>query len=401
MKARRQGPRGIVIAGAGLAGQRCAETLRRNGYDGSIRMVGDEPAHPYDRPPLSKDVLAGERDAGDLSFRPASWYEDQHVELLLGQRLTALDPAQRRVRTAGSRDLLYRDLLIATGSAPRMLPAAAGFDNVHVLRTVADAERLREALRSAQHLAVVGAGFIGQEVAATARSVGVDVTIIEAATVPLEALLGRELGGWFADLHRDEGVHVLTSTTVSEFRGNGSVEELELSDGRRVQCDAVLIGIGVAPATGWLEGSGLPPGGVAVGPGGQTVLPHVYAAGDAALLLDERLGTHVRSEHWEAAAHSGAEAARGMLGIKPRGAAPSSFWSDQYGLRIQYVGRTTGADEIELDGSPDNRDFAAVFRCAGVPIAALLAGRPQQLPDMRRLVMTGQTTNQRLQEVVG
>ena len=171
-----------------------------------------------------------------------------------------------------------------------MLPAAAGFDNVHLLRTVADAERLREALRSAERLAVVGAGFIGQEVAATARSLGVDVTIVEAAAAPLDALLGGELGGWFADLHREEGVRMLTSTTVSAFRGNGSVEELELSDGRRVQCDAVLIGIGVAPATGWLEGSGLSAGRGPVGPGGRTALPHVYAAGDAALPFDERLG---------------------------------------------------------------------------------------------------------------
>jgi NADPH-dependent 2,4-dienoyl-CoA reductase/sulfur reductase-like enzyme len=394
VSARRQDTQGVVIAGAGLAGQRCAETLRRSGYDGRIRIVGDEPARPYDRPPLSKGVLAGNAHSGGLSFRPASWYEDHQVELLLGRRLTALDPAQRRLRTADGEELLYDDLLVATGSAPRMLPEAAAFDNVHLLRTVADAERLREALRPRARLAVIGAGFIGQEVAATARSMGVDVTIVEAAGAPLEALIGSGLGGWFADLHREEGVRMLMSTTVSAFRGNGSVEELELSDGRRVECDVVVIGIGVAPATGWLEGSGLPAGGVPLGAGGRTALPHVYAAGDAALSFDERLGTHVRSEHWESAAHSGAEAARGMLCMEPRAHVLPSFWSDQYGLRIQYVGRAAGADEIELDGSPGDRDFAAVFRHDGMPVAALLVGRPQELPEMRRLVATRQATRQ-------
>jgi NADPH-dependent 2,4-dienoyl-CoA reductase/sulfur reductase-like enzyme len=385
----RRRSRGVVIAGGGLAAQRCAETLRRSGYDGRIRIACDEPLSPYDRPPLSKGVLAGEIDPGSLSYRHPSWYAEQEIELLLGRRAVALEPSMRLVRTAGGEELLYDDLLIATGSTPRRLPGTEGFDNVHVLRTAAEARALSTALAPGVRLIVVGAGFIGQEVAATARSLGVEVTVVEAAGAPLAAILGEELGGWFADLHRQEGVRMLLSTTVSEFRGRNSVEEIELGDGRRLPCDVVVVGIGVTPATSWLQGSGLPRDGVPVGSGGRTALPHVHAAGDASLPFDERLGMHVRSEHWESAARTGAEAARAMLGLELRPCPPSSFWSDQYGLRIQYVGRAQGSDEVVIDGCPAERDFTAVFSSAGWPVGALLVGRPHELPRMRRLIETG------------
>lgn len=379
---------GIVIAGGGLAGQRCAETLRRFGYDGAIRIVGDEPVAPYDRPPLSKGLLAGEIDEQALAYRPPRWYCEQDVELLLGRRALALDPASRVVRTADGEEIRYSDVLIATGSTPRRLPAAEDFDNVHLLRSVADAAALRPVLRQGARLVIVGAGFIGMEVAATARSLGVDVTIVEAAATPLAALLGADQGRWFAELHREEGTRVLLSTTVSRFRGGDSVGEVELSDGQRLRCDAVVIGIGVRPATSWLVSAGFPPDGVPVGPGGRTALPHVYAAGDAAMPFDEGLRAHVRSEHWEAAARGGVEAARAMLGLEPGRASLSSFWSDQYGLRIQHVGRTQGADQVEIDGIPAERDFAVVYWREGLPIGALLVGRPRALPELRRLIAT-------------
>ena len=318
MSAIRAKGKGVVIVGGGLAGQRCAETLRRLGHDGAIRIVGDEPVAPYDRPPLSKGLLAGEIEEGSLAYRPSGWYREQEVELLLGRRAVALEPASRLVRTRDGEELRYDEVLIATGSSPRRLPGAQGFDNIHLLRSVADATALRRAMRPGARLVVVGAGFIGQEVAATARALGVEVTIVEAAAAPLGALLGEDLGRWFAELHREEGTRVLLSTTVSRFRGRSSVEEIELSDGLRLPCDAVVVGIGVSPATDWLESAGLPPNGIPVGPGGRTVLPHVYAAGDVAMPFDERLRAHVRSEHWEAAARSGAEAARAMLGLEPR-----------------------------------------------------------------------------------
>jgi NADPH-dependent 2,4-dienoyl-CoA reductase/sulfur reductase-like enzyme len=392
---------GVVIAGGGLAAQRCAETLRRKGYDGAIRIVAAEPVAPYDRPPLSKGLLAGEVDEATLAYRPPAWYRDQQVELLLGRRAAGLDAARRRLLLDGGNELAYDDLLVATGSRARQIPDAARFDNVHVLRDLADAYGLRPALRPGARLVVIGAGFIGQEVAATARSLGAAVTIVEAAAAPLGALLGDDLGGWFGEMHRDQGVRVLCATTVSAFHGGAAVEELELVDGRRLPCDAVVVGIGVVPATEWLAGSGLPAGGVPVGTGFRTALPHVFAAGDAAMPFDARRGLHVRSEHWEAAARAGTEAARAMLGLEPGRRTLSSFWSDQYGLRIQYVGHGTAGDVVEIDGSPAERDFTAVYRRAGAPVAALLVGRPHALPGMRRLIESGAQSfsgNERLKE---
>jgi NADPH-dependent 2,4-dienoyl-CoA reductase/sulfur reductase-like enzyme len=380
---------GVVIAGGGLAGQRCAETLRRVGYGGAIRILAAEPFAPYDRPPLSKEFLKGNVEQASVAFRPPGWYRDQQVELLLGRRAVGLDAARRRLHVDDGGELAYDDLLIATGSRARRLADADGFENVHQLRDVADACRLRPALRPGAHLVVIGAGFIGQEVAATARSLGAEVTIVEAAAAPLGAVLGNDLGGWFGQLHRDEGVRVLCSTTVSVFHGRDAVEEVELADGRRLPCDAVVVGIGVVPATEWLQGSGIPVGGIPVATGGRTALPHVYAAGDAAMPFDEHAGGRVRSEHWEGAARAGTDAARAMLGLEPGRRMLSSFWSDQYGLRIQYLGHAREGDAVEIDGAPAERDFTALYRRAGRPVAALLVGRPHALPAVRRLIDAG------------
>ncbi|HEX6460756.1 MAG TPA: FAD-dependent oxidoreductase [Thermoleophilaceae bacterium] len=355
---------GVVIAGGGLAGQRCAERLRRRGYDAPIRMVCAEPQLPYDRPPLSKELLAGaER---ELSFRDPDWYEDNAVELLLGERAAALDADDRTLVLESGERLRYDHLLIATGAAPRLIPPAARFTNSFALRTVDDARGLREWLRPGARLGIVGAGFIGLEVAATARQLGVEVTIVEAAELPLSGILGPQLGRWFADMHLDEGVSLHLSTSVDQFRGNGRVEELTLSDGRAVPCDALVVAIGVAPAIEWL--------------GGQPMdQPGVYAAGDA-----------TGGAHWEAAAAEGVAAADAMLGAAPAPRAPSSFWSDQYGLRIQYLGDARFADSVSIDGDPSARDFTALFTRDDKPVAALMAGRPRALPEMRRLIAKGQ-----------
>jgi NADPH-dependent 2,4-dienoyl-CoA reductase/sulfur reductase-like enzyme len=379
---------GVVIAGGGLAGQRCAERLRRGGYDAPIRMVCAEAHLPYDRPPLSKELLAGE--TCELSFRDSDWYAEHSVELLLGQSAAGLEPAEHSLILESGDALRYDHLLIATGAAPRTLPAAARFSNCFALRTVADAHALRSWLVPGARLAIVGAGFIGLEVAATARKLGVEVTIVEAADLPLVAILGPELGSWFADMHSDEGVSLSLATGVTDFSGNGSVEELTLSDGRRIACDALVVAIGVAPALGWLGGSGLDVSGIPVDPCGRTSLPDVYAAGDAARPWEPVLGEHVRSEHWEAAAAQGAAAADAMLGAEPRLRAPASFWSDQYGVRIQYLGHARLADSVEIDGDPSTRDFTALFTRRGQPVAALMAGRPRALPEMRRLIAKGQ-----------
>jgi 3-phenylpropionate/trans-cinnamate dioxygenase ferredoxin reductase component len=356
----------VLIVGGGLAAQRAAETLRARDHRGPIRVVCGEPIAPYDRPPLSKELRAE-------PFRPAGGCAEQDVELRLGRRAARLDVAARRVTLEDGAELGYDELIIATGSRPRRLPMFAGRANVHVLRTLADADGLRAALAPGARLAIIGAGFVGQEVAATARGLGVEVTLIEAAEVPLAHVLGLRLGGWFADLHRSEGVAVELGVSVTDARpavAGAPVTELVLSDGRTLPADAVLVGVGVVPDTRWLVGSPLAER-VAVDEGARTLVPHVYAAGDV-----------TGGQHWELAARLGAAAARSILGLLAAPAPPASVWSDQYGVRIHLVGEV--GPDVEIDGRPEARDFTAVLRRHGVEVGALLVGRPRELPRWRR-----------------
>jgi 3-phenylpropionate/trans-cinnamate dioxygenase ferredoxin reductase subunit len=383
-------PQHIILAGGGLAAQRCAETLRREGYSGAIRMVCAEHHPPYDRPPLSKELLAGTRDQPSLALRPADWYATHDVELLLGVGATALRPGERRLLLADGAELRYDRLLIATGSRARRLPALSGRHNVSVVRTVDDGLALRDALDRGERLAVIGAGFIGQEVAATARVRGCTVTMVEAAPQPLAASLGPHVGAWFAQLHRGEGVDVLTGRTLRAVSGNGAVTGLELSDGRTVAVDRVVVGVGVDPAARWLDGSGLQcSAGVHVDECGRTGAPDVFAAGDVAATYDAASCGWVPGSHWEAAARQGARAARAMLGLAPPPPAPAGFWSDQYGIRIQYVGRARPDDAVAIDGDPEAREFTATFSRGGRAVAVLLVNRPRGLPAARTLIQKG------------
>lgn len=379
---------GIVLVGGGLASQRAAETLRRRGYDGPVRIVCAEPEPPYDRPPLSKQVLAGTASEDSVGFRAAEWYAENGVELLLGERAAALDAERRELVLAGGERLPFAQLLIATGGEARRLPFLA-HENVHALRTLADARALRAELRPGTRLAIVGAGFIGQEVAATARRLGAEVTIVEALATPLAPILGEELGRWFADLHAEEGVRLLAGAMLAEARGGERVEELVLADGRTLECDVVVVGVGTVPATGWLRGSGLDERGVRVDVHGRTELPGVFAAGDASVPFDPRWRVHSRTEHWDAAAWQGAAAARAMLGEEPGAPPLPSFWSDQYGVRIQCVGHPHRGEEVVVDGDPAGRDFEAVFSCAGAPVAGLAVGRPRAVPALRKRIDNG------------
>ena len=380
---------GVLIVGGGLAAQRCAETLRRRGHEGAVRMVCAEPEPPYDRPPLSKELLAGTVEEESIAYRPAWWYEEQGVELLLGAPAEALDPSAHTVRLDSGAELGYEQLLIATGSGARRLPFLEGYENVHALRTIADARRLREELTPGARLAIIGAGFIGQEVAATARRLGAEVTMIEALETPLAPILGERVGAWFAELHLSEGVRVKTGAMLEGARGDGRVEELLLAGGERLACDAVVVGVGTAPATAWLRGSGLEESGVGTDTSGRTALPGVFAAGDASAPFDPRFGVHARTEHWDAAAWQGAAAARAMLGEHAGTPPLPSFWSDQYGLRIQYVGHAHHADAVAIEGDPGERDFEAVFTRGGVPVAGLAVGRPRAIPALRKRIERG------------
>ena len=377
---------GVTIVGAGLAAQRCAETLRRRGYEAPVRIVGAEPEAPYDRPPLSKAVLAGSAAEESTAFRAPEWYEAQEIELLLGAPAERLEPEAHRLVLAGGEALGYGKVLIATGGEPRQLPVLADFENVHYLRTLADARRLRGGLRPGTRLAIVGAGFIGQEVAATATGLGAEVTIVEALEVPLAPILGAELGRWFADLHREEGVRLLTGAMLQSAEGSGRVERLLLADGTAVECDLVLVGIGTVPATGWLQGSGLGERGVEVDSGGRTGVPDVFAAGDASIPYDHRFGAYTRTEHWDAAAWQGAAVARAMLGEETGIPPLPSFWSDQFGVRIQCVGHPHHGETVLVEGDPADRDFEAVFVRDGRPVAGLAVARPRAIPALRKRI---------------
>jgi NADPH-dependent 2,4-dienoyl-CoA reductase/sulfur reductase-like enzyme len=303
--------------------------------------------------------------------------------VLLGTPASGLDAGARRLALADGRVLGYDDLVIATGAAPRMLPSFAPYSNVSTLRTIEDSRLLRGRLQSGERLLVIGAGFIGLEVAAAARGAGVDVSVVELERLPLLALLGEEVGRWFAELHTGEGVELVLGHTVAEIHGERAIEAVTLDDGRRMSADHVLVGIGVRPDLGWLAGSGLPLDGIPVDVSGRTSLPNVYAAGDAAAFYNPYLGRHHLSGHWESAGRQGAVVANAIAGRPPAPPAVSSFWTDQYGTRVQYLGHAPLADEITIEGDRDARDFVAHYERGGELVAAVAVGRPRALPELR------------------
>ena len=377
---------GVVIAGGGLAGQRCAEALRRGGYQEPIRMVCGELRRPYDRPPLSKEVLLDGRDEEALFFRSTEWYEQNAVELLLGLQACALEDHEKILHLSDGSNISYEKLLIATGGRARCPALFEGYENVTTLRTLEDARKLRAALVPGARLLVIGAGFMGQEAASAACQAGVQTTIVEAAPAPLATVLGAELGAWFSELHRSHGVELFLHDQVVGLRGQGRVDAVRLASGQSVECDHVLVGVGIEPNLGWLNGSGLDARGIRTDIDGRSDLPSVYAAGDAAATFDPLLGRHALGNHWEAAGRQGARSAKAMLGTDPGPLAVSSFWSDLYGTRVQSLGHASLADDVSFDGDPSSRDFSATFTRDGQPVAVLLVARPQMLPEARALL---------------
>ena len=368
-------PRSVVIVGAGLAGSRCAETLRAEGFEGRIALVGEEPAAPYERPALSKEYLAGERDC--VALRPAEFWVEREIELVLGRRIESVDLLHR---TAGQ-GLEWDALVIATGARARRLPfeVPAG---VHTLRTVADAEALRTGIRPGQRLVIVGAGFVGAEVASTARKLGAEVTVVDVARVPLERVLGPEVGGLLADRYRAQGVDLRAETGLARFvaDGAGHVVGVELTDGTTVPCTSALVAVGAEPAGELVEADR---GGIPTDACGRTALPGVYACGDVASGWRPSVSRRVRVEHWTAAAGQAASVARAILGEeRPYDDLPY-FWSDQFGLRLQHVGHAEDWAAVEIEGDPDS--FTARYLDGGGrPLAALLANRPREVAVLRR-----------------
>ncbi|MGK5531146.1 NAD(P)/FAD-dependent oxidoreductase [Streptomyces sp. URMC 129] len=381
--------RSITVVGASLAGLSTVRALRAEGFDGDIVVVGEERHAPYDRPPLSKDFLKGDLAADALALGDADEYEDLEARWLLGERAVRLDPAARSVTLAGGRELSTDGVVIATGARPRTLPGTDGLAGVHTLRTLDDAQALRaELLDGLPRVVVIGAGFIGAEVASTAHRLGLHVTVVEALDVPLERQLGPEMGLACSSLHSDHGVRLLCGAGVAGLTGDGRVTGVRLADGRLLPADIVVVGVGVRPATDWLSGSGVQvDDGVVCDAGSATGVPHVVAVGDVARRPHPFTGRHARIEHWSNAVEQARTAARTLLtGVSAPGPVTAPyFWSDQYQVRIQFAGHVAPGDRPELlDGDVDSRCFTAVYRREGFPVAVLAMNQPKSFNRLRR-----------------
>lgn len=396
----------VVIVGASLAGVRAAETLRQEKFAGRITVVGAEPHLPYDRPPLSKKVLAGEWEPDRIQLRRSEALDELGVEWMLGDAAKSLDLAERRLRLVSGASVEFDGLVIATGAEVRRLRNQPDWAGIHVIRTLDDSLRLRSELNEGTRVVVIGAGFIGLEVAATARQRGCDVTVLEGADAPMKRGLGSTMGHAAAMVHVDHGVDLRFGVAVEELveSSAGRVGGVRLASGETVPADVVVVGIGVAPSTGWLEGCGLElSDGVVCDATLNVGVPGVYAAGDVARWYNERYAAHVRIEHWTTASEQGAVAAKNLLAVD-RGDSPVPyaevpfFWSDQFGSRIQFLGRADGDENVTVVvGSVDERSFVALYERDGRLRAALGVSRPKQLMQFRRLLVADASWSEALE----
>jgi NADPH-dependent 2,4-dienoyl-CoA reductase/sulfur reductase-like enzyme len=354
----------FVIVGAGLAGAKAAETLRTEGFDGPLVLVGEEPEQPYERPPLSKDYLLGSAERDSARVHPPEWYGEQEVDLRTGVRATQLDPAAHRLTLDTGEELGYGRLLLTTGSSARRLPLPGGdLDGIRYLRAFADADRLLADLSAGgRQVAIVGAGWIGLEVAAAARKHGNAVTVVEPQPTPLHAVLGPVMGEVFARLHREHGVDLRTGTGVREFRGDAGRLAAVVTDAGEVPADVVLVGVGAVPNTGLAASAGLEVGnGVVTDAALRTSAPDVFAAGDVASAFHPLYGRHVRVEHWANAMNQGPAAARSMLGQQVSYDRVPYFFTDQYDLGMEYSGLGGPGDTVICRGNADEGAFIAFW----------------------------------------
>jgi NADPH-dependent 2,4-dienoyl-CoA reductase/sulfur reductase-like enzyme len=380
-------PARVVVVGGSLAGVRAAEALRRGGFDGSLTIVGDEQHRPYDRPPLSKQVLAGTRAPEDATLDVSG---DLHAEWRLGVRAAALDLDRRTVVLADGDALPFDGVVLATGAEPRRIPGwPVDLEGVHVLRSLDDCLALRADLDAGpRRVVVVGAGFIGCEVAATARGRDLPVTVIEPLPAPCIRGLGEEMGGFVADLHREHGVDLRLGAVVEGIEGHGRVARAHLADGTSIDADVVVVGIGVSPATGWLEGSGLTLDDGVVCDSTCAAAPGVVAAGDIARWDHPRHGT-MRVEHWDNAVEQGVHAGQTLLahlagGVGEPFAPVPWFWSDQYDRKLQLAGRPAPDSAVEvIEGSVEERRFLATYSTGGEVVAVLGVNLPAKVMRWR------------------
>ncbi|MFE3500584.1 NAD(P)/FAD-dependent oxidoreductase [Kitasatospora sp. NPDC059160] len=386
--------RPIVIVGASLGGAKAAEALRGAGYRGGIVLIGEEHERPYERPPLSKGYLLGKEAREKLHVHPPQWYAEHDVTLRLGTPVVAIDPAARTVTLADDGEIGYHKLLLTTGSAPRRLPVpGADQDGVLYLRRVEDSDRIKAVLRPGARIAVVGAGWIGLEVAAAARAAGAEVTVLESLELPLLRVLGREVAQVFADLHRDHGVNLRFGVHVAELTGaDGTVSGVKLADGTELAADAVVVGIGISPATALAEAAGLEvDNGIKTDQHLRTSDPDVYAAGDVANAYHPLFDRHLRVEHWANALNQPQTAARALLG-QPDAVYDRVpyFFSDQYDLGLEYVGYAEpgGYDRVVFRGDVAGREFIAFWLSGGRVLAGMNVNVWDVVDPVRELIVS-------------
>jgi 3-phenylpropionate/trans-cinnamate dioxygenase ferredoxin reductase subunit len=387
-----------VIAGAGLAGAKAAETLRAEGFDGPVVLVGDETERPYERPTLSKEYLQGKAERETIFVHPQAWYADNAVELRLGSPVTGIDRAALEVTLADGSRVGYAKLLLATGSAPRRLTVpGADADGVLYLRRVGDSDQIRTAFQTASRVAVIGAGWIGLEATAAARAAGAEVTVLEAAELPLLRVLGREVAQVFADLHRQHGVDLRFGVGVEEISVTGGrATGVRLADGSQVEADVVIVGVGITPNSQLAEAAGLETGnGIVVDAGLKSSDPDIFAAGDVASAFHPLLGRHIRVEHWANALNQPQAAARAMLGQDVAYDRVPYFYTDQYDLGMEYAGYVEpgGYDQVVFRGDKDKREFVAFWLSGGRVLAGMNVNVWDVNDAIQDLVRGGQTVD--------
>lgn len=439
----------VAIVGGSLAGLRAAETLRSDGFKGTIHFIGEETRLPYDRPPLSKEVLGGKMEVADAGLIPQEAFDALRLELHLGKRAAGLDAERKAVKlekvgtgdarsdnsnagrneaggeeAEGATEEVTADgIVIATGARPRELPGAEGIGGVYTLRTMEDCLSLKAEFEAGPKVAVIGAGFIGAEVAATARGLGLDTTVVEMLATPLARVLGDAMGQVMADLHRENGVDLRLGVGVNGVVAgeDGRVASVELSDGTSIAADVVVVGIGVVPNTEWLEGSGLEIDNGVVCDETLLAAPGITAAGDAARWPNRRFGETMRVEHWDNAIEQGIAAARRLLAGGWEGSEADSdesgsgeagdavpftpvpwFWSDQYDRKIQLAGRSSPDGKVEVvAGSLEERRFAAIYEREGKLVGVLGMNRPRHVMQYRQLIVDGASWEEALEFAQG
>jgi 3-phenylpropionate/trans-cinnamate dioxygenase ferredoxin reductase component len=386
----------MVIVGGGLAGAKAAETLRAEGYDGEVVLVGAEAERPYERPPLSKGYLLGSEERDSAFVHPKGWYDEHDVELRLSSRATALDPAAHEVELVDGERLRYDKLLLTTGSIPRRLDVpGADSDGILYLRELPDADRIRAALTSGGRIVVIGAGWIGLEVASAARHHGCEVTVFEVAALPLQRVLGDEIAEVFAELHREHDVTLRLGTGIERIRSTDGGLVVVDSTGVEVEADAVVVGVGIRPAIELAEAAGLSiDDGVAVDASLRTSAPDVYAAGDVAAAVHPVLGTRIRVEHWANALNSGPVAAKSMLGQDVVYDELPFFFTDQYDLGMEYIGHAPpeSFDTVVIRGDQARREFQAFWLSDGRALAGMHVNMwDEGIDPIKALVASGRS----------